>query len=381
VAPADDIHALAVAHQILRVSSGRVQPVFADIATFPVGSGVSLRFGSGGEASHRLSLSRPLPAIYGATAAAALDEWARSAIALPAERITGVWWRRPRPPIVSDDLSAPELREYAVVNTTTSIRALIAILAENVPVINLPVAEARAINKPYQLRAAEQVGLSVPDTLISHDDDEIRAFAGQVESQGARVILKPVVSLLEAGQSTQVLDRNLLDQLQAARYCPTIFQRYVEGVDLRITVVGSEVFAMAEEASPESDSVDIRLDFKRVSRPFDLRPEHRHAILRLHRFLGLAFGAYDCKIDARGTLWFLEVNPSGQWLWAEEDAQLPISECLARALCFGLDSGIAAQFPSLSRADIKTLQSEPTRTVYARAMKDWRAAAASQYES
>jgi len=283
-----------------------------------------------------------------------------------------VWWRRPRPPIVSDDLIAPELRKYAAVNTTTVIRALVAILAENVPVINLPVVEARVSNKPYQLHAAEHVGLSVPDTLISQDEDEIRAFADRLQSRGAQVILKPAVSMLEAVQSTQLLDRNLLDQLQAARYCPTIFQRYVEGLDLRITVVGKEVFTMAEEASPESDSVDIRLDFKRVSRPFDLRPEHRHAILMLHRFLGLGFGAYDCKIDNQGKLWFLEVNPSGQWLWAEEEAQLPISECLARALCFGLDGDIAAQFPPLNRADVETLRGEPLNIVYARAMKDRR---------
>ena len=322
-----------------------------------------------------------MPSNYGASAAATLDEWAQSATTLPVEQITGVWWRRPRPPIVSDDLTAPEFRKYAAINTTTVIRALIATLAENVPVINLPVVEARAINKPWQLRAAEHVGLSVPDTLISHDEDEIRAFVDRLQSQGAKVILKPAVSLLEAGQSTQLLDRNLLDQLQAARYCPTIFQRCIQGTDLRITVVGREVFTMAEEASPESDSVDIRLDFKRVSRAFDLRPEDREAILMLHRYLNLGFGAYDCKIDDEGKLWFLEVNPSGQWLWAEEVAQLPISECLARALCFGLDGDIAAQFPPLNRADIDALQGEPLNVVYARAMKDRLSDTASHYES
>jgi glutathione synthase/RimK-type ligase-like ATP-grasp enzyme len=370
VAPADDIHALAVARQISRVSNGQVRPVFLDIATFPVGSRISLRFGFHGERSHQLTLTRPLPSVYGPGAAAALDEWAREGLtALSSEQVCGIWWRRPRRPVLSDAVTAPELQSYARVNTTTVIRALIAILSEDVPVINPPVVEARAVNKPYQLRAAERIDLAIPETLISHDENEIRAFIEHVEARGGEVILKPVVTMQEAAQSTQRLDRNLREHLNAARLCPTIFQRFIEGLDLRITVVGDQVFAMAEEHSGECDPVDIRLDFHAFRRAFDLPPEYREKILALHRSLNLLFGAYDCKLDGDGMLWFLEVNPSGQWLWAEVEAQLPISECLARALCFGMDSDISAQFSPLSEADVTSLRGEPLNLVYARAMK------------
>jgi hypothetical protein len=112
------------------------------------------------------------------------------------------------------------------------------------------------------------------------------------------------------------------------------------------------------------------LDFNSSRRSFDLLPEHRHRILELHRSLNLAFGAYDCKLDRDGTLWFLEVNPSGQWLWAEVEAQLPIAECLARALCFGFGADISPQFSPLTEADVDPLRGEPLNVVYARAMRD-----------
>jgi glutathione synthase/RimK-type ligase-like ATP-grasp enzyme len=272
--------------------------------------------------------------------------------------------------VISEDVTAPEFQRYAAVNTSTVIRALVGILAQDVPVINLPVIEARSINKPYQLRAAERVGLAVPETLISQDRDEIMAYVDEITSAGGQVILKPVFATHEASQSTQRFDQNLQEHLEAAAFCPTIFQRYVEGLDLRINIVGDQVFTMVEQPSGECDPVDIRLDFNASRRGFDLLPEHRDAVLALHRELDLTFGAYDCKLDRDGTLWFLEVNPSGQWLWAEAEAGLPISECLARALCFGTDADIAPQFAPLTEADVEPLRGEPLNVVYARAMRD-----------
>jgi hypothetical protein len=53
---------------------------------------------------------------------------------------------------------------------------------------------------------------------------------------------------------------------------------------------------------------------------------------RSGRYLGLHFGAYDFLRTEDGTWHFLEVNATGQWLYVETGASLPIAEAFARLL-------------------------------------------------
>lgn len=54
--------------------------------------------------------------------------------------------------------------------------------------------------------------------------------------------------------------------------------------------------------------------------------------VRLHRRLGLVFGAADLIRDDAGRWVFLETNQSGQWGWLEEEAGLEIAVALADVL-------------------------------------------------
>jgi D-alanine-D-alanine ligase-like ATP-grasp enzyme len=55
-------------------------------------------------------------------------------------------------------------------------------------------------------------------------------------------------------------------------------------------------------------------------------------LINLHQKFEIFFGAYDFIVDPKGEYFFLEVNPSGQWLWMEEKLNLTISESVAEAL-------------------------------------------------
>ncbi len=44
---------------------------------------------------------------------------------------------------------------------------------------------------------------------------------------------------------------------------------------------------------------------------------------------GLVFGAFDLVLDHSGEIWFLEVNPQGQWLWVEDLTGMPITSAVA----------------------------------------------------
>lgn len=46
--------------------------------------------------------------------------------------------------------------------------------------------------------------------------------------------------------------------------------------------------------------------------------------------LGLLFSAIDLAVDKDGKVWFLEVNPNGQWGFVEENTGLAISKAFAK---------------------------------------------------
>ncbi len=45
--------------------------------------------------------------------------------------------------------------------------------------------------------------------------------------------------------------------------------------------------------------------------------------------LGLTFGGIDLDLTPEGDYVFLEVNPSGQWLWLDDKLTLGISDAIA----------------------------------------------------
>ena len=119
--------------------------------------------------------------------------------------------------------------------------------------------------------------------------------------------------------------------LDAVRYAPVIFQEYVEAaLDLRITVVGEEVFA-AEILSQQTDyKVDMRMTMHEAEmRPHALPGAVADGLRALLREMGLAYGAVDMRLTPGGEYVFLEVNPAGQWLFVEERTRQPITDAMA----------------------------------------------------
>ena len=61
----------------------------------------------------------------------------------------------------------------------------------------------------------------------------------------------------------------------------------------------------------------------------DLPAGLEESLHRLMRALGLAFGAIDLIQTPDGEYVFLEINPSGQWLWLDDRLDLGISDAVA----------------------------------------------------
>ncbi len=116
-------------------------------------------------------------------------------------------------------------------------------------------------------------------------------------------------------------------------HAPHLFQRNIEkDCDLRVTVVGKEVFCIRIDSQLGSGKVDWRNDYSVPMTPFELPHEIKSRCLELMRRLRLNYGAIDFVLTKDGEYFFLEINCAGQYIWIEHRTDLPISEEIAKLL-------------------------------------------------
>jgi hypothetical protein len=201
--------------------------------------------------------------------------------------------------------------------------------------VNVPDRQSAAV-KPLQLRLAQQLGLRVPDTLITNDPVAAATF---IELHKERVVHKTLSAPRHrflATKAWSAADREMLDNLVLA---PTIFQEMITNCrELRITVIGERVFAA--EFRPPSGLIDGRLDLQTPYRPHTLPPDVSRRLLALVRQLGLVFSTVDMKLTDDGEYVFLELNPMGQFLYVEILAGLPLTATMAELLAVGRDAAL-----------------------------------------
>jgi glutathione synthase/RimK-type ligase-like ATP-grasp enzyme len=330
VAPADDLHAKAVAQRISQVSDGAAEPIILDTACFPLGTTASIRI-TNDWFDGQLELADALPSIYSSIAHESLMTRANIR-QLPFDQIDGVWWRRPRTSIVDPAINTSEIRRYVQHNCMRTFESIIEQFGDNRVVVNRPSNERRSQLKPLQLATALKCGMTVPETLISNDRKEIANFAELARREGSGVVLKAVSYAAGMSYPTMIFDGSE-EQLARAQLCPTIFQRLVGGQDVRVIVVGDNCFGLLQESSSSYAGVDIRMDSHARFSPYVVPELDAKRLVMMQRRLGLWFGAYDFKL-IDGGLCFLEVNPSGQWLWVEIFGEWPIAEVVARSLLY-----------------------------------------------
>lgn len=349
----DDVHARAVLAKLAAVGGAASCGILFDTATFPMASDVAVRF----DGTDTLAVYPALPDLYGQGARSVMrqaPDSARTHVALA--RCRSIYWRRPRPAIVDDALAFPDLQQYVAKCARETIEGLLERLALHGRVVDAPSAVARADLKVLQLDLAREVGLHVPRTLITNSPPDARAFIDAVRRDGADVISKSPSDLRHFAAHTELVDAEMHRRCDAIRYAPVILQeRITGGADVRLIVVGERLFGMAQTPGAGFADVDSRADPSPRREPYEVPDDLRHLVLDLQGRLGLRFGAYDFKCDASGTPYFLEVNPSGQWLFVELATREPIAEALARFLWDGPGAEWCTAWPALRRDELDGL--------------------------
>jgi hypothetical protein len=238
-----------------------------------------------------------------------------------------VWCRRNFAPVFDAALRDPCDRDFVRRQWSEFLWGIVC--AMPVPLVNDPFRQ-QAATKPLQLSLARSLGLRVPDTLISNDADAVLAF---VDRHDGRVIHKTLVAAVDRLLFTKRWDARDADAIDALDLAPTIFQEQVGGHrEVRLTIVGERFFAAEFEVGGD---VDGRLDVDVAFRPHTLPLALQDQLVRLMDALGLCYATVDLRIDEDGEYVFLELNPQGQFLYAEIKTGMPISEAMADLLCGG----------------------------------------------
>lgn len=282
---------------------------------------------------------------------------------LDTRKVTAVWYRSFGPPWLPEGLSELD-RKY--VDTECRILLYAAIDSVNCKWVNNRNKEFVASYKTHQLNIARKVGLNIPRTLITNDLEQVLDFVDECDWKilfkplGGPQIVTPVseeevlskfknslkrpadlgaAATLPSIVYSQILTEQKIDHLKEIEYCPAIFQEYVEkDVELRITIIGEKMFCCEIHSQ---DYPETQVDFRRFFTLNSQMPLHRatkipidleEKLLNLMKELDLVFGGVDVIKTPDNEYIFLEVNPSGQWMWVENATGLPITDALIETL-------------------------------------------------
>lgn len=245
------------------------------------------------------------------------------------ERISGVYTR------LMDDRLLPELQGEAA----DSLRRLRCRHLHDALARWCEIATARVVNryapmgsnssKPYQAQRIMAYGFAVPETLITNDPELVREF----HRQHGRVIYKSISGVRSIVQTLESQD---VDRLDHIRWCPTQFQAFVEGTNVRVHVIDQTVFATAIS----TDATDYRYAGRQGGEAPELRAIQLPAALAarcvaLAQGLGLPFAGIDLKITPAQQVYCFEVNPSPAFSYYEAHTGQPIARAVADYLAGG----------------------------------------------
>lgn len=302
-----DVHADAVIHELNK----RHLPVFR-LNTEDVLS------------KYQISLQIDVSGIWAGTVT---DELGR---VVNLENLQIAWIRRPDFPFENAEDGVQKF-------VMAEVRALISCLyaLPNITFMNETFDAQRAKTKFQQLIHASELGIRIPRTIMTNSPHEAERFAERAE--GDLLVKAIYTGNIDRGEAKQGLpsrkisrDR-LFELCELVRNCPVQIQDYVEkNYEIRVTVVGENVFAVKIDSQlNELTKVDWRPHTALNPHSAISLPDKIAIFCRTYiREQRLLFGAMDFIVDSVGRYVFLENNPSGQYLWLEDETGVPITDAL-----------------------------------------------------
>jgi glutathione synthase/RimK-type ligase-like ATP-grasp enzyme len=274
----------------------------------------------------------------------------------PFADVSSIWIRRADIPEGVSPRIEDSDRQMALIETHRFVNAIRHFLGTSPICVNPNSGRVACDSKFYQLRIAQEVGFSVPDTLMSNDPREIRAFSRR---HNGAIVHKPFhpaswskadgTGFERSFTSQMTLEHLLVDDV-AFTSCPGIYQEIIQkSCEYRVTFFGQQYFSMRIFTQEVAASrVDSRADFEHRA-PVDVGslPDSCIRLCKeLSSRLGIMHGSFDLIETPDGDIVFLEVNEMGQFLFMEE--WVPELQLLAAATQFAISPSPDFLFSSQS---------------------------------
>lgn len=250
---------------------------------------------------------------------------------LDLSKVTAVWYRRALHPSFIETLSYGEK-----VFVAGEIRHLATGMMLNPEVLWVnPISKVTdAEYKIYQLRTAKDIGFKLPRTIVSRDKKVLLDFIESCESGG---ICKPIYHGLHLDGNnrysiyTRRVDRTSFE-VEGIEICPVLLQEEIpRTADVRVTFIGDDYFAA--DIVGDNSLIDWRDPEIKVN--YNVSNINEDTLLKCKKMLktlGLVYGAFDFLRTPEGDLVFLEVNPTGEWAWLEDQLGFPMRESFIKLL-------------------------------------------------
>ena len=243
------------------------------------------------------------------------------------QNLRSVWFRQPvflrnTPPT---PLSLQDQLERS--QWTAFLRALC--VFRDAAWMNFPAATYLAEAKPYQLSIASSCGFQIPETLVTNDAHRIRsAFPETLVIKSLDTVLLRdgddcLFTYTTLNSKNELMENNINTVPLLAQYA------LKDKIDLRVTVIGDEIFAVRILSNEAGIPGDWRLIPKADLEYEDivLTEDIAQSCFLLTRRLGRSFSAIDLIETTQG-IFFIEINPTGEWGWLST-TERPIDHAIA----------------------------------------------------
>ncbi|MBS0181073.1 MAG: hypothetical protein JSS39_01615 [Nitrospira sp.] len=192
-------------------------------------------------------------------------------------------------------------------------------------VVNPMRAMAGNNSKPFQATQIQVMGFRSPETLVTTDPEMARVFW---ERHGT-VVYK---SLSGVRSIVSRLSPAHMPRLGDIVWCPTQFQQYISGTDVRVHVVGDRLFACEIFSDADDYRYSGRLGLSVGMRPYDLPSDCANRCLELCRAMDLAVAGVDLRRTPDDQWYCFEVNPSPGFTYFQTQTDQAIDQAIAELL-------------------------------------------------
>jgi len=241
-----------------------------------------------------------------------------------------IWWRRPQPFIPEKDLDE-KLNSYAIQEMNCFWGGILSSLQyQHIDWFN-DFDKHRAMDRKLnQLNLANQIGFLIPETCVTTDSDEAEEF---IKKHNNEIIFKSFSGSEDFWQPTRKYDPKDAKFLKTLVNCPVIFQKYIESIaEYRVTIIENKMHIAIKRTESSKYKYDIRIDLSLKYEISTLPLVIEEKLYRFMKLAGLKYGAFDLILSKNHEIFFIEINPAGQFMHIELETGLKISESMAQSL-------------------------------------------------